>query len=252
MAEPEEIVEILNEYFSRSTSLAGRRVLITAGPTHEPIDPVRYIANHSSGKMGYALAEEARARGARVTLVSGPTALAEPHGIEIIHITTASEMASAVDACSDDADIIIAAAAVADFAPAHTSDRKLKRREMTDDEMQIDLRPTRDILRSLGERKRRGQILVGFALETASLLASARAKLVEKNCDMIVANAAGEEGAGFAYDTNKVTLVTHGSEQALPLMPKRECAVKIFDAIETIVGAVGTDREETVNGSWHG
>jgi len=235
LAEPEDIIAAIEAHFARSHSLRSRRVLITAGPTYEPIDPVRYIANHSSGKMGYALAEEARDRGAQVTLISGPTALPDPSGIRTTRVTTADEMAAAVDLCSDDADIIIAAAAVADFSPVMTADRKLKRREMSDDEMKILLRPTRDILRSLGERRRREQILVGFALETASLLDSARAKLREKNCDIIVANAANEPGVGFAADTNRITLVTAGDARELPLMSKRECAAEIFDAVEQML-----------------
>ncbi|MEP7218393.1 MAG: bifunctional phosphopantothenoylcysteine decarboxylase/phosphopantothenate--cysteine ligase CoaBC, partial [Bacteroidota bacterium] len=236
LAEPEEIVAILETHFASRHSLSSRTVLITAGPTHEPIDPVRYIGNHSSGKMGYALAAEAVARGARVILVSGPTPLAAPAGATTIRVTTASEMGNAVDRYSDDADIIIAAAAVADFTPAHVADQKMKRREMSDQEMNIELRPTRDILRSLGQRKKKNQILVGFALETASMLDSARAKLAEKNCDLIVANAANEEGAGFAVDTNRVTLVTANSERPLPLMSKRQCASGILDAIEELIG----------------
>lgn len=234
LAEPEEMIAALEAHFAQSQSLHGRRVLITAGPTHEPIDPVRYIANHSSGKMGYALAEEARSRGAQVTLVSGPTSLPDPPGIRTTRVSTADEMASAVDLYGDDADIIIAAAAVADFTPVNVAEQKLKRREMPDDEMKIVLRPTRDILKALGEKKKDEQVLVGFALETASLLDSARAKLVEKNCNLIVANAANEEGAGFAVDTNRVTLVSAHSATELPLMSKRECASAIFDAIENL------------------
>jgi phosphopantothenoylcysteine decarboxylase/phosphopantothenate--cysteine ligase len=249
LAEPEEIADVLMTRFNTRRSLAGRHVLITAGPTQEPIDPVRYIGNHSSGKMGYALAEEARDRGARVTLVSGPTALADPAGMTTVRVRTAQEMGKAVDAASDDADIIIAAAAVADFAPTHVVEQKMKRREMPDSEMKIELRPTRDILRSLGERKKEEQILVGFALETASLLDSARAKLIEKNCDMIVANPANEEGAGFAYDTNAVTLVTAESERRLPLMTKRECAREIFDTIERLIG---NDRRAELVEQCHG
>jgi phosphopantothenoylcysteine decarboxylase/phosphopantothenate--cysteine ligase len=249
LAEPEEIADVLTAHFNTHRSLAGRHVLITAGPTQEPIDPVRYIGNHSSGKMGYALAEEARDRGARVTLVSGPTALADPAGMTTVRVRTAQEMGKAVDAVSDDADIIIAAAAVADFAPVHVVEQKMKRREMSDSEMKIELRPTRDILRSLGERKKEEQILVGFALETASLLDSARAKLIEKNCDMIVANPANEEGAGFAYDTNAVTLVTAESERRLPLMTKRECAREIFDTIERLIG---NDRRAELVEQCHG
>ncbi len=236
LAEPEDIIEALERHFTQSRSLDGRNVLITAGPTHEPIDPVRYLGNNSSGKMGYALAEEARDRGARVTLVSGPTALPDPHGITTVRVTTAEQMGAAVDQHSNDADIIVAAAAVADFTPVRVAEQKMKRRAMADSEMKIELRPTRDILRSLGERKSDRQILVGFALETASLLDSARAKLVEKNCDLIVANSAIEEGAGFAYDTNAVTLVTANNERTLPLMSKRACAREIFDVIETLAG----------------
>lgn len=250
LAEPERITAAIGRWFLQNGSLASRHVLITAGPTHEPIDPVRYIANHSSGKMGYALATEARRRGARVTLISGPVALATPSGVERIDVTTADEMAHAVDACSDDADIIVAAAAVADFAPARRSDQKLKRREMTIDEMQIDLRPTRDILRSIGERKRSGQLLVGFALETASLLDSARAKLVEKNCDMIVANPAGESGIGMASDMNRITLVFADEERSLPAMTKSECSVEIFDAIEKLLDT-GRQDVDTIK-SQHG
>jgi len=236
LAEPEDIIATLERHFTQRRSLSGRNVLITAGPTHEPIDPVRYLGNNSSGKMGYALAEEARDRGAQVTLVSGPTALADPHGITTVRVTTAEEMGAAVDRHSNEADIIVAAAAVADFTPVRVAEQKMKRRAMSDTEMKIELRPTRDILRSLGQRKNDRQILVGFALETASLLDSARAKLVEKNCDLIVANSAIEEGAGFAYDTNAVTLISANNERALPLMSKRACAGAIFDAIETLAG----------------
>lgn len=250
LAEPEDIVDALESYFNRGRSLLSRNILITAGPTHEPIDPVRYIANRSSGKMGYALAEEARDRGAHVTLVSGPTSLPDPAGVHTIRVTTADEMAEAVDRYSNEADIIIAAAAVADFTPAHIAEQKLKRREMEDSEMKIELRATRDILRTLGERKIEGQIIVGFALETASLLASARAKLLEKNCDLVVANAANEEGAGFAGDTNKVTLITANNETALPLLSKRECASKIFEAIELLIA--DDRREEVAERRWHG
>jgi phosphopantothenoylcysteine decarboxylase/phosphopantothenate--cysteine ligase len=226
---------VMERYFRRSSSLSSRRVLITAGPTHEPIDPVRYIGNHSSGKMGYALAEEARDRGARVALVSGPTSLPAPAGVDLVRVTTAEEMGSAVDLYSDEADIIIASAAVADFTPVDVASGKLKRREMEGGELHLALRPTRDILRSLGERKRAGQILIGFALETASVLDSARAKLIEKRCEMVVANAANEVGAGFAVDTNRITLVTRDEQQELPMMSKRECAVEIFDAIERLI-----------------
>lgn len=242
MAEPIEIADHIARYFARSSSLQSRRVLITAGPTHEPIDPVRFIANHSSGKMGYALAEEARDRGAQVTLISGPTSLAIPIGVDVVHVITAQQMASAVDACSDEADIIIAAAAVADFTPAHTAQQKLKRRQMTEAEMQIQLRPTRDILRSVGERKRPEQVLIGFTLETEGLIESAQAKLIEKNCDLVVANPATEANAGFGADTNRVTIVGHTAHQPLPMMTKRECAAVILDAATQLLDTRYTHR----------
>lgn len=235
LAEPEEIVEVLSAYFARTLSLRGRRVLVTAGPTHEPIDPVRFISNHSSGRMGYALAEEARDRGAEVILVSGPTSLEAPAGLRLVRITTAEEMASAVDAYRGESDIVLAAAAVADFTPAHPAGRKLKRRSMSSEEMAIPLRPTQDILKTVGERRRSDQVLVGFALETEDLIASARGKLAEKHCDLIVANSAIEEGAGFGGETNRITLVGHEGERALPMMSKRECAVEIMDAVEEIL-----------------
>lgn len=237
LAEPEEIVETLSAYFARSLSLRGVRVLITAGPTHEPIDPVRFISNHSSGRMGYALAEEARDRGAEVVLVSGPTALEAPAGLHLVRVTTAEEMASAVDAYREESDVIIAAAAVADFTPRSPAEQKMKRRTMGDEEMTIPLRPTRDILKTLGERRRTGQVLVGFALETENLVESARAKLAEKNCDLIVANSAVEEGSGFGGETNRITLVGRDGERPLPMMSKRECAAEIMEAVEAVLPA---------------
>lgn len=242
MAEPTEIADHITAYFARSSSLQSRRVLITAGPTHEPIDPVRFIANHSSGKMGYALAEEARDRGAQVTLISGPTSLAVPVGVEAVHVITAQQMAAAVDAYSDEADIIIAAAAVADFTPAQIAPQKLKRRQMTEAEMQIQLRPTRDILRSVGERKRPEQVLIGFALETEGLIESAQTKLMEKNCDLVIANPATEANAGFGADTNRITIVGHTTQQSLPMMTKRECAAAILDAATQLLDTRYTHR----------
>ena len=236
LAETEQLIDALDGALRRRDSLAGRRVLVTAGPTHEPIDPVRYIANHSSGKMGYALAAEARDRGAAVTLVTGPTSLLVPAGIEVRRVTTAAEMAAAVEESRAEADLVIAAAAVADFTPERVSDQKMKRREMSETPS-IRLIPTRDILKSVGERKRSGQIVVGFALETRDLLESARAKLYEKHCDLVVSNGANEDGAGFGSETNRITLVYPGSEQALPLMSKRECATAILDAVEELIAS---------------
>lgn len=239
LAEPAEIVEALQAFFRRKLSLKGRRVLITAGPTHEPIDPVRFIANHSSGKMGYALAGECRDRGAQVTLVSGPASLPAPAGIDVLHVVTAAEMAAAVQACSPQAEIVMAAAAVADFTPVHQASQKLKRRELLDaghPTVTLELQPTPDILGGLGKNKTPGQLLVGFALEThRDLVESARAKLIEKNCDIVIANSATEEGAGFTHDTNKITVVTRQDATPMPLMSKRECAAVIVDALENLL-----------------
>lgn len=234
MMEPEEIVAVLERHFADRERMDGLRVLVTAGPTHEPIDAVRYIANHSSGRMGWALAEEARDRGAQVTLVAGPTPLPAPHGVETVRVTTAAEMGAAVDRYSESADVVVAAAAVADFTPAEPHGGKLKRRTMSEGEMNLVLAPTRDILRTLGERKRHGQILVGFALETSGLVESARAKLFEKRCDLVVANPANEEDAGFGGENNRITLVTPGDTRALPTMSKHECARAILDEVERI------------------
>lgn len=256
LAEPETIADLLERELGEATSprvarrIVGRRVLITAGPTHEPIDPVRYIANRSSGKMGYALAEVARDRGAAVTMVSGPTALARPHGIDIVDVTTADQMALAVDALLDDSDVVVAAAAVADFTPTTPMRQKMKRREMSDHDMKIELRATRDILRSIGERRRDDQVIVGFALETASLLESARAKRIEKKCDIIVANSASEEGVGLASDVNRIVVISERSEIELPLMSKRECAERIFDEIEKHLDSAGAEHEAA--SSMHG
>ncbi len=234
LAEPEDILDTIRSYFTKRRSLEGLHILITAGPTHEPIDPVRYIANRSTGKMGYAIAEEARDRGAQVTLISGPTSLEEPAGVHTVHVATADEMASAVDAYCDDATVIISAAAVADFTPANPSAAKMKRRVMSEQDMHVELRPTRDILRTLGERKHENQLLIGFALETDNLIDSAQQKLQEKNCDLVIANPALEADAGFGSDTNRVTLVAPNGNTELPVMSKRECAVAIFDYIEEL------------------
>jgi phosphopantothenoylcysteine decarboxylase/phosphopantothenate--cysteine ligase len=250
LAEPHEIADYIESSLARASSLRDRTVLVTAGPTHEPIDPVRYIGNRSSGKMGYALAEAARDRGASVTLVSGPTALARPHGVDVVDVTTAEEMAHAVDERVETMDVVIAAAAVADFTPSVTHEQKMKRREMSDHDMKIELRSTRDILRSIGERRRDDQVIVGFALETASLLDSARAKRIEKNCDLIIANSASESGVGLASDVNRIVIISESDEIALPVMSKRECAEKIFDEIEK---RLDSPRAELVAaGSWNG
>ena len=234
LAEPDEIVALLAERLVAPRSLDSRHVLITAGPTREAIDPVRFLSNRSSGKMGYAIAEEAIMRGAEVTLVTGPTSLSLPEGVRGVQVETAAEMATAVEVYREDADIIIAAAAVSDFAVQNAVDEKMKRREMSDADMVIHLAPTTDILASIGQTRRPEQIVVGFALETSNLVENARRKLVEKNCDLVVANPAGVEGAGFESDTNRITLVRRDDEVALPVAEKRECAVAILDAVEQI------------------
>lgn len=248
MAEPERIVETLGRHFSRTQSLASLHVVVTAGPTHEPVDPVRYIANRSSGRMGYAIAEEAAARGARVTLISGPTSIDAPRGVVTNKVSTAEQMADAAESAASDADIVIAAAAVSDFTPSEFSEQKLKRRSMDEAAMHIELRPTRDILRSIGQSKRPGQIVVGFALETEDLVESARRKLREKNCDMVVANPASEPGIGMGADMNRVTLVLAESQRELPVMTKRDCARAILDAIEGLrPQSAGVDARRAVS-----
>ncbi len=206
--------------------MAGLTVLVTAGPTREEIDPVRYISNHSSGKMGYALAKIARRRGADVILVSGPVAIPPPDGIETVAVTTAEEMREAVLARAAECDLVIKAAAVADYRPVERSDRKVKKKST---EMTILLGKNPDILAELGRIKPAGQILVGFAAETESLHENAVAKLTAKNLDMIVANDVSQEGAGFNADTNIVTIIRRdGSYEALPQLPKEQLAGEIL------------------------
>ncbi|HEX5322852.1 MAG TPA: bifunctional phosphopantothenoylcysteine decarboxylase/phosphopantothenate--cysteine ligase CoaBC [Capsulimonadaceae bacterium] len=229
MADVPVILEAVQRLLSRKTCAEGKRVLVTAGPTQEPIDPVRFISNRSSGKMGYALAEAARDRGAQVALVSGPTALPAPTGMEVVRAETASQMQEAVMARSDSADIIIQAAAIADFRPATVAARKIKK---NGEALALALEATTDFSVLLGRRKRPGQVLVGFAAETENLVVNARKKLVEKNLDLIVANDVSQEGAGFDFDTNIVTLIDReGNETPLPLATKREVAEEILDRL---------------------
>lgn len=231
LAEPEEIVAIVQEFFSaaaaRKHDLAGKRVLITAGPTREKIDPVRYISNHSTGKMGYALAEAARDRGAEVILVSGPTALPRPAGVSFIAVESVQEMYDAVLERFAQTDIVVKAAAVSDYRPVHQYTHKLKK---ADGPLELAMEKAPDILQTLGQQKTT-QYLVGFAAETRDVNKYAREKLERKNADMIVANDVLAEGAGMGTDTNIVTLVTKEEELTLPLMSKREAADQIFDAI---------------------
>ena len=234
LPEPAAIVAAAEALLGRRRDLAGRRVLVTAGPTREPIDPVRFISNRSSGKMGFALAEAARDRGARVTLVSGPVSLPAPAGVELVRVETAAEMQAAVLARADEADVIIKAAAVADFRPARPADHKLKKDSVAP---VVELAPTPDILRELGQRKRPGQFLVGFAAETRDLLENAQRKIREKNLDLIVLNDVSQPGAGFEVDTNIVTLVyPDGRVEPLPRMSKRQVADAILDRLVALAG----------------
>ena len=228
MPEPDVLYEYIYREIAYEKDLIGRKVLVTAGPTQEAVDPVRYITNHSSGKMGYAIAKVAAARGAEVTLVTGPTAIRKPLFATVIPVTTAREMFEAVREDSRDADIICKAAAVADYRPKHVSDEKMKK---SDDRMALELEKTDDILKYLGENKRPGQFLCGFSMETEHMVSNSRAKLVKKNLDMIAANNLKEAGAGFRGDTNRMTLITAGDETELPLLSKEETAAKILDII---------------------
>lgn len=232
MAEPADIVAAIEAWESEKAALVGKHVLITAGPTYERIDPVRFIGNFSTGKMGYALAEEAARRGARVTLVSGPVALKATHpAITVVGVESAREMLKAATDAFADADIAIMAAAVADYRPAETAESKIKREHMAECELALVRNP--DIAAALGEAKRHGQILVGFALETDNERDNALGKMARKNLDMIVLNSLRDPGAGFGTDTNKVSIFTaDGRETELPLKGKSEVAADILNAIE--------------------
>ncbi|MBQ2844144.1 MAG: bifunctional phosphopantothenoylcysteine decarboxylase/phosphopantothenate--cysteine ligase CoaBC [Alistipes sp.] len=232
MAEPDEIVEQLKAHFAeKKKPLTGKHFVVTAGPTIEPIDPVRFISNHSSGKMGYAIAETLADKGARVTLVSGRTALATPVGVERVDVLTAEEMYRATVAAFEEADGAVMCAAVADYTPAEVATEKLKK---SDADLQIPLKRTRDIAAELGRTK--GQkILVGFAMETQNEAANATQKLTKKNFDFIVLNSLREAGAGFRGDTNRVTLIDSTSQEELPLLTKREVAERIAQKIEQLL-----------------
>lgn len=235
MEEPERIVEVLDRFFGKSLDLEGKHILITAGPTYERIDPVRFIGNYSSGKMGYALAEEAAARGARVILVSGHVSIAHDFSpsVDVVRVESARQMLDACEAAFADADAAIMCAAVADYAPADPSDTKIKRE--CNEPPVIRLVKNPDIARTLGERKRSGQILVGFALETDHEGDNAISKLKSKNLDMIVLNSLRDAGAGFSTDTNKITVYTaDGRTVPFPLKDKREVADDILDIMLTL------------------
>lgn len=227
MEEPENIVAYLERYFAQSEELAGKKIVITAGPTYEKIDPVRFIGNYSSGKMGFALAEECAARGAEVTLVAGPVQLKATHpGIRRIDVESCAEMYSAATEAFKTADCGILCAAVADFTPETTADAKIKREG---DDLVLRLKPTHDIAAELGRMKQPHQCLIGFALETNDEQANAQGKLVRKNLDFIVLNSLNDKGAGFRHDTNKVTIISREEVKEYPLKPKNEVAKDIID-----------------------
>ncbi len=228
MMEPADMLPFIQRELAFEKTMTGKKVLVTAGPTQESIDPVRYITNHSTGKMGYAIARAAAMKGAEVTLVSGPTALPAPPFVERVDVRSAREMFEAVTGRSREQDLIIMAAAVADYRPAEVSKEKIKKK---DSSLELSLEKTDDILKYLGEHKNPGQLLCGFAMETQNLLRNAREKLVNKHLDLIVANSLKVAGAGFAGDTNVVTLITDKEEQPLELMTKDEVAVRILDKL---------------------
>lgn len=228
MPEPETLLNYILRECACEKDMKGLKVLVTAGPTQEAIDPVRYITNHSSGKMGYAIAKMAMLRGADVTLVSGRTALAPPPFVRVVPVVTARDMYEAVTSVSQEQDIIIKAAAVADYRPASVSDEKIKKK---DDDMFIALERTDDILKYLGEHKPDGQFLCGFSMETENMIGNSRVKLTRKNLDMVAANNVKMAGAGFQGDTNVLTLITQDEEVSLPLMSKEDAAGKILDKI---------------------
>lgn len=233
VAEPEEILEQIKDFFNQKLSMAGKRVLITSGPTVEPIDPVRYISNHSTGRMGVALANTFKEAGADVTIVTGPTTVDIFPGINIIKVTTAEQMYGACMKEVEAAEIIIMAAAVADYTPVDVSSQKIKK---NGDELHIVLKPTKDILSAAGKIKRPDQVLIGFALETENEKQNAMGKLKRKNADFIILNSLNDEGAGFGSNTNKISILgKDGSERSFPLKPKEDLATDIVTFISQLL-----------------
>ena len=226
MPEPEDLLQHILKYLALPHDLEGKKVLVTAGPTQESLDPVRYLTNHSTGKMGYAIAKMAMLRGAEVTLVSGPTSIPYPPFVKVVSIQSAQDMFEAVAAHAPDADFIFKAAAVADYTPADYNDNKMKKK---DGDLAIPLKRTQDILKHLGEHRVPGQVICGFSMETENMLENSRAKLEKKNVDMICANNLKVAGAGFGVDTNVITLITKDSCTELPLQSKESAANAILD-----------------------
>ena len=225
LPEPEEIEDAIASLIETDRYLNGRHVVVTAGATQEEIDPIRYITNHSTGKMGYALAKEARNAGARVTLISGKTNLPEPYGVDVVNVTSASDMAKSVIDNFEKADVVIMSAAVADYTPIEKAEQKIKK---TDGDLSIALKRTQDILLTIGQKKREDQIVIGFAMETENLLENAAKKLQEKNANYIIANSIREPGAGFGVDTNIVKIISPTSVEDLGLLSKDETAKEIL------------------------
>lgn len=235
MPEPDVLYEYIIHACACQQDMKGMKVLVTAGPTQEAIDPVRYITNHSSGRMGYSIAKACMLRGAEVTLVSGKVALKPPMFVEVVPVISARDMYEAVISRSDDMDIIIKAAAVADYRPSHVSEEKVKKK---DGVSSIPLERTDDILQYLGEHKKPGQFLCGFSMETENMLENSKKKLTKKNLDMIVANNLKVQGAGFETDTNVVTMITPDSVTELPIMEKDDVAFRLLDKILDMQGTI--------------
>ena len=231
LPEPEELLQHILKYLALPHDLTGKKVLVTAGPTQEAIDPVRYLTNRSTGKMGFAIAKMAMLRGAEVTLISGPSSVTPPPFVEVVHVRSAAEMFEAVKAYAPNSDLIFKAAAVADYTPTEVAGSKIKKK---DGDMAIPLMRTTDILAWLGQNRRENQVICGFSMETDDLLANSSAKLAKKNVDMICANSLRQAGAGFGVDTNIVTLITKDDTQELPLMTKEEAAGAIIDKAMTL------------------
>lgn len=228
MPEPEDLLQHVLRHLAMPQDMAGMKVLVTAGPTQEALDPVRYLTNHSTGKMGYAIARMAMLRGAQVTLVSGPTSIAPPAFVEVVPVVSAQDMFEAVSQRAEASDIIVKAAAVADYTPVGYSDDKVKKK---DGDLSIPLKRTTDILQYLGQHRRPGQVICGFSMETRDMLENSRAKLEKKNVDMICANNLKVAGAGFGVDTNVITLITKQGVEELPLLSKEEAASRILSSL---------------------
>ncbi|MBR3555213.1 MAG: bifunctional phosphopantothenoylcysteine decarboxylase/phosphopantothenate--cysteine ligase CoaBC [Oscillospiraceae bacterium] len=231
LPEPETILQYILREIGLPHDLQGKRILVTAGPTQEPLDPVRYLSNHSSGKMGYAIARMAMLRGAEVTLVSGPTALEPPPFVETVPVLTAEDMFRAVSERAATMDWVIKAAAVADYTPTEVAENKIKKK---DGDLSIPLKRTQDILGWLGQHRKPGQLLAGFSMESENMLINSKAKLTKKNVDMICANDLRQAGAGFRVDTNVLTLITHEDIRELPLLSKEEAALAVLDRLKEL------------------